>query len=365
MVSRTCLALSAALLISAGQAASADAFIFKQRITGLTPVEWATTAPSYGDWEDVGAIYDCSNWSPANSAVTVNQPFLQTATDCKQDQIRSVQPREKELYSGKVRNAGYPYEMSQTVSVSTTREAVGSLETWSPIAPTYTAWTDIDALYDCTSWSPVGFTKTVSGTFVQSATDCRTDQQRLRQDREQETTTLSIRNMGAPVEETRTLTNQHAERNYTVSLGGWANSGALYGCTNWSPATSTVNQGQAFTQTATDCKQNQTRQRTESYIDHQTGAAVSAVNTTEAQTLTGLSATRSATGTKATKDCRGAAGVYVASDLYAPSLWIWIWESLDLGFTTTPYKDYGGYRYTVGSNIVPGTAGKEICREPL
>lgn len=363
MVSRTCLALSAALLISAGQAASADTFIFKQRITGLTPVEWATTAPSYGDWEDVGAIYDCSNWSPANSAVTVNQPFLQTATDCKQDQIRSVQPREKELYSGKVRNAGYPYEMSQTVSVSTTRDAVGSLETWSPIAPTYTAWTDTHPLYDCTSWSPAGSSKTASGTFAQSAVDCKTDQQRLRQDREQETTTLSLRNMGAPVVETRTLSNQHADRNYTVSLGPWVNSGSLYGCTNWYPSASTINQGQTFTQTATDCEQNQTRLRTESYVDHRTGTAVSAVNTTESRILTAQSSTRSATGTKVTKICYGVAGTHGVMDYYG--FYIWIWDGTTLGNSPGPVYDYGGYRYTPGTKPVPNTLLKEICREPL
>lgn len=45
----------------------------------------------------------------------------------------------------------------------------------------------------------------------------------------------------------------------TSSYGTWTNSGNTYNCTNWSPAASTIQLGQSFEQTATDCSQKQTR----------------------------------------------------------------------------------------------------------
>src|SRR5690606_33124500 len=60
---------------------------------------------------------------------------------------------------------------------------------------------------------------------------------------------------------------------------------------------------QAFTQTATDCEQNQTRSRVEKYVDHKSGATVQVSSTSESRTITGQTSTRSATGTKATKVC--------------------------------------------------------------
>ena len=78
----------------------------------------------------------------------------------------------------------------------------------------------------------------------------------------------------------------------------WISQGVPYDCTNWSPAPSTKTIGQSFTQTATDCKQNQTRSRQDREQETTTktirnkGTAV-----TETQTIT-VSSTRAAVGTK-------------------------------------------------------------------
>jgi len=269
-----------------------------------TKETWAATTPTYTSWVNSGAVYGCTNWSPATSTVTIGQAFTQTATDCSQNQTRTRQDREAETTTGEIRNVGTPVTETRTIAASSTRQATGTKETWAAASPTYTSWVNTNALYGCTNWTPAGSTKTATGTFTQTATDCKTDQSRTRQDREQETTTLAFRNVGAPVTETRTLSGQTATRSYTVTLGSWTNSGALYSCTNWSPDPSTVNSGQSFTQTATDCKQNQTRTRVEKYVDHVTGATVQAVSTTESQTLSNQTATRTATGTKVAKVCR-------------------------------------------------------------
>jgi len=269
-----------------------------------TKETWAATTPTYTSWVNSGAVYGCTNWSPATSTVTIGQAFTQTATDCSQNQTRTRQDREAETTTGEIRNVGTPVTETRTIAASSTRQATGTKETWAAASPTYTSWVNTNALYGCTNWTPAGSTKTATETFTQTATDCKTDQSRTRQDREQETTTLAFRNVGAPVTETRTLSGQTATRSYTVTLGSWTNSGALYSCTNWSPDPSTVNSGQTFTQTASDCKQNQTRTRVEKYVDHLTGATVQAVSTTESQTLSNQTATRTATGTKVAKVCR-------------------------------------------------------------
>jgi hypothetical protein len=251
-------------------------------------------------WADNGAKYACSNWSPAPATVTIGQSFTQTATDCKQDQKRARTESYVDHKTGSVVAAGNTVE-SQTLSNQTsTQTATGTKETWMATTPTYTAWTTTNGQYACSNWSPAGSSKTATGSFTQTATDCKTDQTRNRQDREQESTTLAIRDKGAVVAEAQTLTAQSATRTYSVTLGSWTNSNGKYACSNWSPSPTTITVGQSFTQTATDCKQDQTRTRAESYVDHKSGATVPVTVAGEAQTLTGQTNTQTATGVKET-----------------------------------------------------------------
>jgi hypothetical protein len=253
-----------------------------------------------GTWINSGAKYACSNWSPAPSTVTVGQGFTQTATDCKQDQTRTRSESYVDHKTGTTVAVTVAGETQTLTGQSNTQGATGTKETWAATTPTYTAWTNTNALYGCSIWAPSPSSKTATATFTQTASDCESDQTRNRQDREQESTTLAIRNKGTPVVENQTLTAQSATRNYTVTLGAWTNNGAKYACSNWSPAPSTVTTGQSFTQTATDCKQDQTRTRAESYVDHKTGSTVAVTVAGETQTLTGQSNTQPATGTKET-----------------------------------------------------------------
>ena len=267
-----------------------------QTITGQTATRNFTV--TLGAWADSGSVYGCSNWSPAVSTVTIGQSFTQTATDCEQDQKRPRTESYVDHKTGQTVSAGNMVESQTLTGQSNTRTATGTKETWMTATPTYTGWVNTNTLYGCGNWSPAGSTKTTTGSFTQTATDCETDQTRQRQDRQQESTTLEYRNVGSPVTENRTLTGQSASRSYTVSLGAWTNSGAVYGCSNWSPDPSTVNSGQSFTQTATDCEQNQARSRSESYVDHKTGSTVAVSVPNESRTLTGQTSTRAATGTK-------------------------------------------------------------------
>ncbi|MDV8122747.1 hypothetical protein R4K50_31930, partial [Pseudomonas aeruginosa] len=270
---------------------------------------WSGTEPVLSEWINDGDIYDCSNWSPPPTSITIGELFIQTATDCMQDQIRNVQNREIDGVSGDIRDSGEPYIESRTTSVSDTRDAIGSLETWAATTPTYTEWVNSGSITACTNWSPAPSTVTVGQSFTQTATDCKQNQTRSRQDREQETTTLDVRNKGTAVTETQTITVSSTRTATgtketwvatTPTYTAWVNSGGIYGCSNWTPDPASVTTGQSFDQTATDCKQNQTRSRQDREQETTTldvrnkGTAV-----TETQTIT-VSSTRTATGTKET-----------------------------------------------------------------
>jgi hypothetical protein len=294
-------------------------------------------------WADNGAKYACSNWSPAPATVTIGQSFTQTATDCKQDQKRARTESYVDHKTGSVVAAGNTVE-SQTLSNQTsTQTATGTKETWMATTPTYTAWTTTNGQYACSNWSPAGSSKTATGLFTQTATDCKTDQTRNRQDREQESTTLAIRNKGAVVAEAQTLTAQSATRTYSVTLGSWTNSNGKYACSNWSPSPTTITVGQSFTQTATDCKQDQTRTRAESYVDHKSGSTVVVGNTVESQTLDNQTSSQTATGTKPTTVCRYDANNFYGESYYTHGGWwnyTWRWNGTTV--STSPSVP-GGY----------------------
>lgn len=273
-------------------------------VTENQTIENQTASRSYavelGDWTAVGAPYNCSNWSPDVSTIGKGLNFTQHATDCELKQSRT----RHESYVDHLTHVAVPVvkpaENRNLINQSHDQSAVGTREDWMPETPIYTAWIDTSALNGCSNWAPLSSSKTSTITFAQTANNCTKEQSRQRQDREKEQNTGEVRNLGAPVTETQTLTDQPASRLYTVTLGNWTDNGAKYDCTNWSPATSTVTVGQSFTQTATNCKQDQYRTRNESYVESGITIPVSVPN--ETRILTAQSSSQTAVGTMA--DCR-------------------------------------------------------------
>lgn len=142
-----------------------------------------------------------------------------------------------------------------------------------------------------TDWAPA-IHRQLSG-FQQSAT-FRVSQKRPVEEYEKnyvngDERLTNIRTEQRTFDETRT-------RRVDVAIGSWSNTGGLYDCTTWSPATNTVNQGASFTQSQT-CKQNQ--QRNVSYTVASTGANPGGA-WTDTKTIN-VSQDRAATGTKPTK----------------------------------------------------------------
>ena len=87
------------------------------------------------------------------------------------------------------------------------------------------------------------------------------------------------------------------EEEGNINKAQWTNSGSTYSCSSWSPSTSTVPQGQAFTQSRT-CKQNQVRTTQDYYIwSDGSKTPVPGTEITDHRTIN-VTSTRTAYGTK-------------------------------------------------------------------
>lgn len=168
--------------------------------------KWSFTDPLLGDWVDIGEIHDCYNWTPETSSITINQGFTQISNDCKQNQSRTVQDRKLDTLTGSVQNVGSPYTETKQITAMSSRESFGIKKTWITASSIYTDWVNTGDLRSCSNWSPSTTSMTIGQSFNQTATDCKQDQNRFKQEREQETTTFEIRNTGTATVENNTIT---------------------------------------------------------------------------------------------------------------------------------------------------------------
>ena len=174
---------------------------------------WTEIEPVYSSWINDGLPYDCISWTPDSNTVTYGDVFVQSSLDCKQDQSRTVQRRESHNTSGEIRNKGNIItEIDTLTGQPHSRNQTGTMETWVPTVASYSEWVNFEELYDCTNWTPDVYDINSGVEFEQTATDCKQDQTRTRQDREQGNVSFEIRDVGEPIEETQTLTDQENVR---------------------------------------------------------------------------------------------------------------------------------------------------------
>ncbi len=192
-----------------------------------------------------GNPHTCSAWTPDPSSVDSGTSFTQTRS-CQQD-----------------RSFNWEYKVGATVihtrgdgdaiTITQSQQAVGTLCTWNAISPEYSAWANTGAGYNYSAWSPVPSNQTATYTQHRSFSQ---DQTRSRQNREQCVQTNAIRPVGNAITETQTVTLSDS-RPVNITVSGWSAQGAEQ-CGAWSPATSTVDYGQTFTQTQ-QCSQDYQR----------------------------------------------------------------------------------------------------------
>lgn len=88
--------------------------------------KWVPIAPIYTAWANTGSPYNCSAWTPDPSTVAAGSAYTQTAT-CYQNQIAYQQNREQSSVTGQIYNVGAPIALAQTVLVTSTQTALGTL----------------------------------------------------------------------------------------------------------------------------------------------------------------------------------------------------------------------------------------------
>lgn len=86
---------------------------------------WNASESIKGSWNNIDNPYGCSNWTPLETSMTIGEKFIQSASDCKQNQERTIQNQEKDAITGVVRNVGPSYKEYQIITVSSSRNAIG------------------------------------------------------------------------------------------------------------------------------------------------------------------------------------------------------------------------------------------------
>ena len=234
-----------------------------------------TVAVSWSGWSNSGGAYSCGTWSPSPSTVNQGSTFTQSRS-CKQNQTRS---RIYKVGSSTISTKGE----SRTINVTQSQSATGTKDyVTGTSAGSWSSWSNDGGVYSCSGWSPAPSSQTSNYTQNRS---CKQNQKRTR-------TIYNVWSSGKKTtKSTETGTqavNVGQSRTVAVSWTGWSNSGGVHTCGGWSPAESTVNLGQSFTQSRS-CKQNQTRSRVykvgSSTIS--TKGESRTINTTQNQTKTG------------------------------------------------------------------------------
>lgn len=84
---------------------------------------------------------------------------------------------------------------------------------WARYTPIVSDWVKVTDYYGCAAWSPDPSTVSAGQQFVQEAKGCKINQRRFVQERQVESVTQVVRNVGKPTIEENVLTDQVMTRN--------------------------------------------------------------------------------------------------------------------------------------------------------
>lgn len=270
--------------------------------TGTKNIVVGESAGSWSSWQNSGAPYGCSAWSPDVATQPTGQVFKQDR-QCSQDQVRT-----RTIYNvwtdGSTtfkRTESQP----QTITVSQTQFSTGVKPpvVTNQVAGNWSAWVDTRSAYACGSWSPDAGTIDAGTPFTQTG-QCSKDQSRTRDiynvysDGTQQYARTETENQTVPTTSTRSAVGTKVAAVVITGQsydpwGVWTDSSLPYACGAYSPDPSTVTSGERFTQSAS-CTKDQERTRnvyntwsdgssTFSHVDKETRS----VSTTQSRSATG------------------------------------------------------------------------------
>lgn len=158
-------------------------------VTAPTPINLGSAFTL--SWTGTGAA------SYTVSANTYSGSGLSAATNVGTATSRSITPTAAGTFT-------YTVTATNSVGITAARTVSVKVENWIATTPTYTAWVNSGAVYNCTAWTQDASTVNSGTAFTQTRT-CSQNQTRTRQDKQTETATDAIRNNGAAVTESQTI----------------------------------------------------------------------------------------------------------------------------------------------------------------
>lgn len=272
---------------------------------------------------------------------------------------------------------------------------------WVSTEPVLTNWLNVGSPHDCENASPLENTQQLGVSYQKTFSGCKQSQERTVTTSEKNTVSGAVRNV-VSTKESKVLANA----SYTVNAvgttdfgqwiqtapvySGWRNLEAPHDCISGTPLENTQTAGSSYQKVFVGCKQNQERDVTTSEKNSITGVVRNTQTTKENHTLTDVTYTANAIGTKVVKECgySFSAKAYrwfdVATyDGYTTTYGMGLdWDGVRKINTTNSSKTYpkavnyvdGGYTYTRGAFKEKGTHNDsirtsyyyyEVCREPV
>ncbi|MBD77310.1 MAG: hypothetical protein CL840_00050 [Crocinitomicaceae bacterium] len=273
----------------------------EQSATGAKDYIVSQTSPSWPAWSNTGSPYGCSNWTPSPDTVNLNESFTQSR-ECSQDQTRSRTIQDVWKSGKKTFNRTETGEQTVTVGQTKTASGTKNYKTGAIAYGDWSSWANNGLAHSCSTPTPSVDTVNLGKSFTQERS-CKQDQKRTRPtydvwadgSQTAKGTDTGTRVIDVVQTNSATGTKDYITGTSTGTWGSWANSGSPTGCEAWSPAVSTVNLGESFTQTRT-CDQAQTRSRT-IYNVWKSGKTTTKSTETGTQTID-VSQSQSATGAK-------------------------------------------------------------------
>ena len=342
--------------------------------TGTKNFISTTRTGNWSGWSDSGIQYNCSSWNPATSTINLGSAFTQTQS-CKQNQTRARTIYN--VWANGTETVKNTESGNQTVTETNSRGATGTKNyiTGSSYG-SWSGWTDKNGHYSCASWSPATSTVNLGSTFTQTRS-CKQDQTSIRTvyddwangAKTTKTTETKTQTINENESKSATGTKNYITGTSSGSWSNWNNSGSQYSCASWSPATSTINLDQSFTQTQS-CKQNQTRTRT-IYNVWANGTQTVKSTETDSQSIN-VQNSRTAKGTKPVVECRfgfigGNLEYGVRQEVYGPtSFFTFMWNQKEIARNPYPNATDSTYSYYKGDlkNSAGTMSEFEICRRP-
>lgn len=260
MKSKSIVAASVLAAITASSLAYASPeyqLIFRIPLKMKIPIEdaleeWVSIDPSVYPWERTGAFADCTVWTPSVEDFPLGTDVLQTRT-CDFNEKQVTISREQNTVTEEIRLVNW-LESFRVQRGDEAQISKGAKGEWVETFAAFTPWEEVSAPFDVEEWVP---SLSQQSSDVVQFRRYKVSESRMVQERELNTGTRDIRNIGEAFEEERIETKTQTRR-VRAENTPWEKTGENENCGEWSPKPDAYFLGETFTQSR-ECKAQFTR----------------------------------------------------------------------------------------------------------